>query len=225
MYIPNWTTEGLLQRLVTGYAALGGRVTDQSGVTAPVASVTLVRTISFSIYQKSKYTYAAWIERNFGIDPLLHANTTGNYPNAATIACFAAAGATAGSLITTVACKISALLRLSRRFIFLPRFWPRAMSKSWNPVLYTSLINAFAGPFELTKLSAQVSVLMADRSPTSLSEPDNNQKIARSYQHKGTWKTARNIIKHRGVSGLYSGFGLHLCKYSSPMKWAIAYYN
>lgn len=74
------------------------------GVTAPMASVTLVRTISFSVYQKSKYTYAAWFKRNFDIDPLVHVNTPGTYPNFATLACFGAAGATAGSFITLVAC-------------------------------------------------------------------------------------------------------------------------
>jgi hypothetical protein len=74
------------------------------GVTAPMASVTLVRTISFSVYQRSKYTYAAWFKRNFGIDPLVHVNTPGTYPTFSTIACFGAAGATAGSFITLVAC-------------------------------------------------------------------------------------------------------------------------
>lgn len=74
------------------------------GVTAPMASVTLVRTISFSTYQRSKYTYSKWFERNFGFDPLVHVNTLGNYPNLYTMACFGAAGATAGSFITLVAC-------------------------------------------------------------------------------------------------------------------------
>jgi hypothetical protein len=76
------------------------------GVTAPMASVTLVRTISFSVYQKSKYTYAAWFKRNFGIDPLVHVNSLGTYPNFSTLACFGAAGATAGSFITIVACEL-----------------------------------------------------------------------------------------------------------------------
>ena len=76
------------------------------GVTAPMASVTLVRTISFSVYQKSKYTYAAWIKRNFGVDPLVHCNTLGAHPNLATLACFGASGATAGSFITLVACML-----------------------------------------------------------------------------------------------------------------------
>jgi len=141
------------------------------GVTAPMASVTLVRTISFSVYQRSKYTYAAWFKRNFGMDPLVHVNTPGTYPTFSTVACFGAAGATAGSFITLVAC-----------------------------------------PFELTKLSAQVSVLMADRTSSSISEPANGREVAATYQNKGTFKTAKNIVKHRGFIGLYSGFNLHLLR-------------
>ena len=66
------------------------------------------------------------------------------------------------------------------------------------------------GPFELTKLSAQVSVLMAERN-TSLSDP-TGRAVAASYQNKGTFKTAKNIVKLRGIGGLYSGFNLHLRK-------------
>jgi len=81
-------------------------LTGTTGVTAPLASVTLVRTISFSIYQRTKYIYSDWINREFGIDPLVHVNTLGNYPNLATIACFGAAGASAGSAITIIACEL-----------------------------------------------------------------------------------------------------------------------
>lgn len=78
------------------------------GVTAPLASITLVRTVSFSIYQRSKYVYSAWLKRNFDIDVLGHVNTKGTYPNLISVACFGAAGATAGSCITLIACKFLA---------------------------------------------------------------------------------------------------------------------
>ena len=70
-----------------------------------------------------------------------------------------------------------------------------------------------AGPFELTKLSAQISVLMATSKTSSVDDP-----VKQSYQQKGAFKTARNIVLHRGVAGLYSGFHLHLCKsdYNRP---------
>jgi hypothetical protein len=70
-----------------------------------LASITLVRTVSFSIYQRAKYLYSGWIEQATGSSPMVTINTPGSYPNLLTLACFGAAGATAGSLITTIACK------------------------------------------------------------------------------------------------------------------------
>ncbi|KAK3683770.1 mitochondrial carrier domain-containing protein [Podospora appendiculata] len=138
------------------------------GVTAPMASITLVRTVSFSIYQRSKYVYSDWVKKNFGFDVMGHVSSTGSYPNFWTVATFGAAGATAGSCITVIAC-----------------------------------------PFELTKLSAQVSVLMADKK--NCPRPESHH-IAASYQNKGTLKTLQNIIKHRGFRGLYTGWNLHLMR-------------
>jgi len=75
------------------------------GVTAPMASITLVRTVSFSIYQRSKYVYSDWVKRNFGFDVMAHVSSRGSYPNLWTVATFGAAGATAGSCITAIACE------------------------------------------------------------------------------------------------------------------------
>lgn len=75
------------------------------GVTAPMASITLVRTVSFSIYQRSKLSYCEMVKRNFGYDVMAHVSARNSYPNLWTIGTFAAAGATAGSCITLIACK------------------------------------------------------------------------------------------------------------------------
>ena len=77
------------------------------GVTAPMASVTVVRTISFTIYQRAKYAYSDWIDKNMGYNVVNHAYTPGTYPNLWTVSCFGAAGATAGSCITVIACTYS----------------------------------------------------------------------------------------------------------------------
>jgi len=55
-------------------------------------------------------------------------------------------------------------------------------------------------------LSAQISVLMAERNDGG----GKNEAVRKSYQNLGTWKTAQNLVKHRGWTGLYSGFHLHL---------------
>ncbi|AEO61651.1 hypothetical protein MYCTH_2312027 [Thermothelomyces thermophilus ATCC 42464] len=138
------------------------------GVTAPMASITLVRTVSFSIYQRSKHAYCDWVKRNLGVDVMAHVSSPGSLPSFWSVATFGAAGATAGSCITVIAC-----------------------------------------PFELTKLSAQVSVLLADKK--NYPKPGSHA-IAASYQNKGTLKTLGNIIKHRGFGGLYTGFRLHLMR-------------
>ncbi|KAI2631720.1 mitochondrial carrier protein [Xylaria nigripes] len=158
--------DGALHCVKTTYKAEGMRGFFR-GVTAPLASVTLVRTISFSIYQRSKYVYSDWMARNIGFCPLDHVNKNGAYPNLGTMACFGVAGATAGSGITLIAC-----------------------------------------PFELTKLSAQVSVLMANQKNVD----PKKQAIALSYHNKGTIKTLRNIVKHRGFAGMYTGLNLHLLR-------------
>ncbi|ORY09356.1 mitochondrial carrier domain-containing protein [Clohesyomyces aquaticus] len=137
------------------------------GVWSPLLSITLVRTVSFSIYQKSKYKLDEWIYRATGTSPLVIANTRDALPTLSTIACFGLAGATAGAAITTIAC-----------------------------------------PFELTKLSAQISVLMADTKDSD----HKNDAVRKSYQNLGTFRTARKLIEHRGYMGLYSGFHLHLLR-------------
>lgn len=137
------------------------------GVWSPLASITLVRTVSFSIYQRSKYALDDWIYQATGSSPLVIANTKDAMPTLSTIACFGLAGVNAGAAITTIAC-----------------------------------------PFELTKLSAQISVLMADRSDGG----GKNDAIRKSYQNLGTFRTAQNLVRHRGWAGLYSGFHLHLLR-------------
>ncbi|KAL2051598.1 hypothetical protein ABVK25_008012 [Lepraria finkii] len=137
------------------------------GALAPVFSVTAVRMTSFSIYQKAKYKYSATIGKTTGGDePVVVVNRPGSSPTPATMLCFGAAGATAGSFITVLSC-----------------------------------------PFELTKLSAQISTLMAKSNTSSMDDP-----IKSSYQSNGTFKMAKNIIKNRGFFGLYSGFSLHLLR-------------
>ena len=71
------------------------------GGLGPFFSFTFGRTLSFSVYQKAKYKYSALIGQATGGDePLVIVNRPGSIPTLATIACFTAAGATAGSIIS-----------------------------------------------------------------------------------------------------------------------------
>lgn len=81
------------------------------GALAPVFSVTAVRMTSFSIYQKAKYKYSAAIGKATGSDePLIVVNRPGSIPTPATMLCFGAAGATAGSIITLLSCELGWVL-------------------------------------------------------------------------------------------------------------------
>ena len=135
------------------------------------------------------------MSKNFGFDVLKHVGTAGTYPNLWSIACFGAAGATAGSCITVIACVFPLILESSSASSALRRG-------------STMLTRVCAGPFELTKLSAQVSVLLSEKTQC----PDSqSHAVATSYQNKGTLKTMANIVRHRGLTGLYTGYRLHLC--------------
>ena len=94
---------GFLHTVKDAYRAEGIRAFWR-GVGPPLISVTLVRTISFSVYQRAKYAYDRSLTRMTGQSPLVHANAPGSYPSLLTVTCFGAAGATAGAVITTLSC-------------------------------------------------------------------------------------------------------------------------
>ena len=150
------------------------------GVWAPLASVTLVRTVSFSIYQRVKYTYDRWIYSATGQSPLIIANTKGALPTPITMACFGAAGGTVGALVTVIACKFPC----KEQYILL-------------------LTVIASGPFELTKMSAQISRLMANHGQC---------RLGSSLQDRGTFRTAQHLVRTSGIRGLYQGFHLHMRK-------------
>ncbi|KAH0613252.1 uncharacterized protein H6S33_009632 [Morchella sextelata] len=66
-----------------------------------------------------------------------------------------------------------------------------------------------SGPFEFTKLSSQIELLMARSRMASVDDPSHITK----YQPKGTFQSASSIVKARGFGGLYSGFHLHFSGY------------
>ncbi|KAI7584820.1 hypothetical protein KC316_g6483 [Hortaea werneckii] len=74
------------------------------GVGPPIVSVTVVRTISFSIYQHVKYTMDKTMYGMTGQSPLAIANAPGSYPNIHTLTCFGVAGAASGAVITALSC-------------------------------------------------------------------------------------------------------------------------
>ncbi|ETN46003.1 uncharacterized protein HMPREF1541_00186 [Cyphellophora europaea CBS 101466] len=69
------------------------------GTWAPLASLTLTRTLTFSIYRQAKYQLDSMIETVTGSSPLQHVNRAGTYPTLSTILCFTGSGMIAGGLL------------------------------------------------------------------------------------------------------------------------------
>jgi len=73
-------------------------------------------------------------------------------------------------------------------------------------VIAKTLETICLSPFELTKLSAQISVLNADRAPQSiLLEPNNSQlstEVTRTKEH-GKWQTESHIVEYRGITMVF----------------------
>lgn len=68
--------------------------------------MTVVRTFSFSVYQRAKYKSSAFIGNMTGEDPpLVVVNKPGSIPDLGTISCFGFAGGAAGFASTFIACK------------------------------------------------------------------------------------------------------------------------
>jgi hypothetical protein len=77
-------------------------LTFPTGTVAPLLSITLSRTFSFSIYRQAKYKIDAVIETSTGVSPLQHVNKNGTFPNLSTVVCFTGAGMIAGGAMATV---------------------------------------------------------------------------------------------------------------------------
>lgn len=131
------------------------------GTWAPLASLTVTRTLSFSIYRKAKYLLDSWIENATGSSPLQHVNKVGSYPNISTMLCFTGSGMLAGAALVP-----------------------------------------FLTPIELIKNCTQSSVVMA----SSLS---NSQPKVKNAGRVTSMAAVRQIVRERGMLGLYTGFKLH----------------
>lgn len=94
---------GFVHTIKDAYKAEGLRAFWR-GVGPPMVSVTMVRTISFSLYQKTKYALDRTFTQMTGQSPLVIANAPGSYPTLSTVACFGLSGAVAGAVITTISC-------------------------------------------------------------------------------------------------------------------------
>lgn len=81
--------------------------TDWKGTWAPLASLTITRTLTFSIYRRAKYGLDSMIESITGSSPLQHVNKMGTYPNLSTVLCFTGSGMIAGGFLAPFLSKLA----------------------------------------------------------------------------------------------------------------------
>lgn len=76
----------------------------ETGALPPLASITIVRVINFTVYQRAKHAFSDAVERVTGVSPLVSYNTPGSMPTLSTVSCFMFSGMIAGLAATPLAC-------------------------------------------------------------------------------------------------------------------------
>ncbi|KAI9711441.1 MAG: hypothetical protein M1812_007186 [Candelaria pacifica] len=176
-----------------------------SGVTAPLLSSTFNRTISFSVYQRVKYAYSAHLEAVTGSSPLVVVNTLGSYPTFGTISCFGFAGAAAGAVGAAIGCPFEFVKVSQQLSEASARNKAEQTAAAATAAANTTTTTAGKAPINGINGIAATCVKGATAAATSVHEPEGL-----GYQGKGTIGAMKNIIKRRGVMGLWSGFHLQV---------------
>ncbi|KAK9462561.1 mitochondrial carrier domain-containing protein [Lipomyces oligophaga] len=158
------------------------------GVGAPMISVSIVRTMSFSIYAQCRELYAQGFRSLFGPTfVLLPEEPDSPSPTPASL------------------------------FRSLPTYFLAGFTSG-------GFIALFSCPFEFTKLSTQIELLMAraaaaqsrNTTVSTLSPGAQSQSVNTSepinLQPKGALQSAKEIVSKRGLLGLYSGFRYHFAR-------------
>ncbi|TKA49197.1 hypothetical protein B0A54_01273 [Friedmanniomyces endolithicus] len=140
---------GFMHTVKDAYKAEGLRAFWR-GVGPPMISVTTVRTISFSIYQKTKYFLDRSITKLTGQSPLVIANAPGSYPNLYTFACFGGAGAVSGAVITTLSCPFE-LTKLSEQLAGKMAREAKAVDSTGQRVNPASALNVKTGSWNTAR--------------------------------------------------------------------------
>ncbi|KAL7319385.1 hypothetical protein PS15m_002524 [Mucor circinelloides] len=163
------------------------------GVIPPLITVSIIKSISFSVYENSKRYCKVHYPAIFDQDTML-----------STMGVSTLAGSVSGAFIATLSCPFE-LVKVQKQLEFL--------------LLQTSSISGGVTvmPFQdeikptiinKTTVGAGLPVKPVATPPIIIKRPIQPS----SYTSTSSWHSAREILKKKGITGIYSGFSLHLVR-------------
>lgn len=166
----------------------------------PLVTVSIIKSISFSVYEKSKSYYKRVYPKVFDQNTIL-----------STMAISSWAGSISGAFIATLSCPFE-LVKVQKQLEFL--------------LLQTSSISTGATVYmrdlkpTLDKTVGAGLPVAPVATPPVVNKPTSSihtcttttTKKRNLYTSTSSWHSAKDIIKKKGITGLYSGFSLHLGK-------------
>lgn len=170
------------------------------GVLPPLVTVSIIKSISFSVYEKTKVYYKQTYPKLFDQNTML-----------STMAISTLAGSASGAFIAVLSCPFE-LVKIQKQLEFL--------------LLQTSSISAGATVMHVRDLKptmnntvgaglpvTPIAIPPVAKAPSTITTTATTPKTKRPlYTSTSSLHSAKEILKKKGITGLYSGFSLHLLR-------------
>ncbi|RCI03409.1 hypothetical protein CU098_005896 [Rhizopus stolonifer] len=167
------------------------------GVIPPLITVSIIKSISFSVYENSKAYYKKHYPILFDRDTML-----------STMAISTFAGGISGAFIATLSCPFE-LVKVQKQLEYL--LLQTSSISTGATVIHIQLPNETPKPTIVNKttVGAGLPIRPTACPPIIVKKKPVEEK---KFTSTSSWHSAREILKKKGVFGLYSGFGLHLTR-------------
>ncbi|KAI8983504.1 mitochondrial carrier domain-containing protein [Pilobolus umbonatus] len=158
------------------------------GVLPPLITVSIIKSISFSVYEETKCFCKKVYPEYYNLNTIL-----------STMALSTTAGAVSGAFIATLSCPFE-LVKIQKQLEY---------------ILQTSSISTGVTVMR-SDLKPTINRTVGVGIPVSPTAkpplPDTHLNKKQNYTSTSSWYSAREIMKKKGFFGLYSGFNLHLVR-------------
>ncbi|OBZ91769.1 putative mitochondrial carrier C29A3.11c [Choanephora cucurbitarum] len=171
------------------------------GVVPPLVTVSIIKSISFSVYENTKAYCKAHHPVLFNQDTMLSTMSVSTF-----------AGGVSGALIALLSCPFE-LVKVQKQLEFL--LLQTSSISAGVTVMHIRPPNELPRPTIVNKttVGAGLPVKPIVCPPVIIkSAPPLAHKDEKLFTSTSSWHSVREIIKKRGLFGLYSGFTLHLVR-------------